>query len=300
MMKLPQNPIFIVGYPRSGTTLLQRMLAVQPGLYTFPETHYFNVVEKAIRWDNNAAEEIIDQDSLPAILGKIYEKMRLRFTEAENADLMFLAANKKLSSKKIFETIVSHYLMILDPDITDNVYFRWIEKTPNHAHFLERIVSMYPEAQVLHVLRHPVPAIYSRKLKFPFNKDTPVAELARRWNRMVLDVEAFIQKYPGHIYSLRYEDLVGDLDKQFQGVAAFLNINAGGGHLAFLEERNKRHTEQFILPSEKWKLDDLKLEMNITNHHYRDMTDPEETGTIEEITMEIMNRYGYKSFGENA
>ena len=31
MSGLPQNPIFIVGYPRSGTTLLQRLLAGLPG-----------------------------------------------------------------------------------------------------------------------------------------------------------------------------------------------------------------------------------------------------------------------------
>lgn len=298
-MKLPQNPIFIVGYPRSGTTLLQRMLAAQPDLYTFPETHYFNVVEKEIRWDKNAGDEIISPDSLPAILEKIYEKMTLRFTAAEKAALMLLSANRKLSSKKIFETVVSHYLMRLNPGSRDNPSFRWIEKTPNHAHFLDRIVFLYPQARILHVVRHPVPAIYSRKLKFPFNKETPVVELARRWNRMLLDVETFRQKYPDHIYTLRYEDLVKDSDEQLRKVAFFLNINPDNWKLPFLKERNNREAERFILPSEKWKLDDLKNEMNITNHRYRDVKDSEETGRIEEITMELMSRYNYEPFGRS-
>ena len=36
-----ERPIFIVGCPRSGTTLLQCLIATQKGVVTFPETHFF-------------------------------------------------------------------------------------------------------------------------------------------------------------------------------------------------------------------------------------------------------------------
>ncbi len=35
------NRVFIVGAPRSGTTLLQSMLAAHPRTVSFPETQYF-------------------------------------------------------------------------------------------------------------------------------------------------------------------------------------------------------------------------------------------------------------------
>jgi hypothetical protein len=295
-MQLPQDPIFIVGYPRSGTTLLQRLLAIQPNLYTFPETHYFSVIEKKIQWENEERESI-PSGSLAVIFEKIAEKMELRFSDSEQEALRRQAAEKKLSSKILFETIVIHYLQNLYPEITGCFSFRWIEKTPNHAHFLERIIALYPRAQVLHILRHPVPAIYSRKLKFPFNRETPVVELARRWNRMLQDVEHFKERYPGHIWTLRYEDLIQDLEKQLQSMCDFLKICFDFSVLDEMKRKQEQNAAPFILPSEIWKLEDLRSDMAFTNKNYQDFILSTDTAAIEEITMENMNRYGYTSFG---
>ena len=295
MMKLPQDPIFIVGYPRSGTTLLQRLLASQPGLYTFPETHYFNVIEKNINW--GADKETIPPGALPAVFEKIAEKTDIRFAPAEQEILQRQAANKKLSSKALFESIVIHCLLNLYPPIKDISSFRWIEKTPNHAHFLERIIAVYPRAQVLHILRHPVPAIYSRKLKFPFNRETPVIELARRWNRMLFDVERFKERYPGHIFTLRYEDLISDLENQLQLVAGFLNVRLDLKALDAMKQEEGKNAAAFILPAETWKQDDLRLDMHTTNENYHDLIGSADIAAIEEITMENMKQYGYEPFG---
>ncbi len=293
-MKLPQDPIFIVGYPRSGTTLLQRLLAAQPGLYTFPETHYFCVIEKKIQWGED--KENIPPGSLAAIFENMEKKMELRLTVAERMDLHQQATNNKFSSKALFEYIVSRYLVNLYPEITDIAHFRWIEKTPNHAHFLERIIAMYPGAQILHVLRHPVPAIYSRKLKFPFNRETPVTELARRWNLMLFDVERFKDNHPDHIFSLRYEDLVQDMEKQFQALADFFKVGFDFKILAGMKQKKKQNAEAFILPSETWKQEDLRLDMAATNEKYHGLIPAADVAAIEEIVMESMNRYGYEPF----
>ncbi len=297
MIKLPQDPIFIVGYPRSGTTLLQRLLAVQSGLYTFPETHFFNVIEKKIHWKRAADRRSIPPDALVGIFDNIAEKMEFRFTASEQKSLQRQAANNALSSKALFEYIVTRYLQNLYPEINNLSSFRWIEKTPNHAHFLERIVSLYPGAQVLHILRHPVPAIYSRKLKFPFNRETPVIELARRWNRMLLDVERFKKRYPGYVFSLRYEDLISDMGKQLQLVAVFLNVRLDLKALAAMKQEERQNAAAFILPAETWKQEDLMLDMRTTNENYHDLIGAADTTAIEELTMEFMKRCGYEPFG---
>ena len=49
---LPQNPVFIVGNGRSGTTLLQSLLATQNGVYSFPETHFFSHVYPLLESDS--------------------------------------------------------------------------------------------------------------------------------------------------------------------------------------------------------------------------------------------------------
>lgn len=55
--------------------------------------------------------------------------------------------------------------------------------------------------------------------------------------------------------------------------------------------------ETFILPSEQWKLEDLRSDISDANHYYNYLTPSLDTTAIEEITMETMNRYGYEPFG---
>ena len=58
---LSQNPIFIVGFPRSGTTLLQSLLCTQKGVVSFPETHFFDIIAKTIKTTSN---DVIEKNCL--------------------------------------------------------------------------------------------------------------------------------------------------------------------------------------------------------------------------------------------
>ncbi len=291
MNQLPQNPIFIVGYPRSGTTLLQRLLVTQPGVYSFPETHYFCVIEKQLLFNEN-------RNILPSCLNnvfeKIAEKMEFRFTTEETNLIINRAHENRLSSKDLFENIVIRFLIHFHPVVQRLHTFNWIEKTPNHAHFLERIVEFYPDAHILHIVRHPVPAIFSRKLKFPFNKDIPLEELARRWNRILEDIEDFSELFPGNIYTFRYEDLVEDTETELAAVGDFLNISINPDLLSSIKQKN--YSESFVLPSETWKLNDLARDVSNTNEDYRKLITPQEAESIEMITLKGMIKYGYQPY----
>lgn len=290
-MKLPQDPIFIVGYPRSGTTLLQRLLVTQPGIFSFPETHYFCVIEKQLQYDRGGN---ILPSCLDTIFEKIREKMELRFTLAEEGSIRRAVEETTLSSKALFEIITARLLLNLHPDIANITPFRWLEKTPNHALFLDRILEFYPQAQAIHIIRHPVPAVFSRKLKFPFNKEIAVTELAGRWNRMVDKVEDFNRLFPGTIHTLRYEDLVKDMNKEAAAVANFLHIPFDFTRTARLAYKNI--SDALILPSEAWKLEDINREVTNTNDVYKESISREDAGSIEAIAAVNMKKYGYKPY----
>jgi hypothetical protein len=292
-MKLPQDPIFIVGYPRSGTTLLQRLLVAQPGIFSFPETHYFCVIEKQLKYDR---EGHILPSCLDKVFEKILEKMEFHFSPEEKDSIRRSVEEKTLSSKDLFEMIVTRLLIGLSPDLLQMPSFRWLEKTPNHAHFLEHIVQLYPRAQALHILRHPVPAIFSRKLKFPFNQDTSLTELARRWNRMLEDVELFKKKFPDHLLSLRYEDLLTHLENEYKNITAFLGIPFDLNTLTQLNEQTENPVARFILPSEPWKLEDARRGMANTNDAYKSKFSEQDIADIEIIVGENMKKCGYKPY----
>jgi hypothetical protein len=285
-LMLPQDPIFIVGYPRSGTTLLQALLAAQEGIYSFPETHYFCVIEKHIRLDVGGT---IAPECLAGVYRRIYDKMELHFTAKEAAELYHLAQGKQLTSKRLFESIV---IALLKKQTVDTTAYRWLEKTPYHANHLSRIVEFYPAAQILHILRHPVPAILSRKAKFPFNQNTALVELARQWNRIQLNVEHFREQFPAQVHTLTYESLAADPANGLVDVGDFLRIKFDAARLPAAVQISV----QLILPFETWKQDDREKEIVNTNDAYRDTCNRKDVELIESIVGDLMHRYCYRPY----
>lgn len=282
---LPKNPIFIVGYPRSGTTLLQAILAAQEGMYTLPETHFFNVIYKAITLDER---EFIEAACLAQCFQKIREKMNLQFSTTESERILEIARARELDARKLFEIIVAKY--VNNATLGCESSFRWIEKTPNHAYFLGKIVSYYPNAQFVNIVRHPIAAIYSRKKFFPFNKDTPVETLAALWMRSIESVETFEKQHPGKTYTIQYEALVKNPGKELRKLGAFLNVTID---LEAIEEYHWENT--FILPWETWKKNALSGKIINTNQQWKHKIRVAEILRIQHIVQEKMERLGYSA-----
>lgn len=290
---LPQNPVFIVGSPRSGTTLLQSLMATQPGIYSFPETHYFSVIEKqAVLEPDN---ESITEGRLERALETIKKKLEFTLSNNEIAQLVELARQKRLTSKTLFESIVIHHLAGQNVDFEAQPPFLWVEKTPTHCNFIPRIIALYPAARVLHIVRHPVPAIFSRKQLFPFNRHTPLKELAHGWRRMQENVERVKKKIPKAIYSVRYEDLVAQLEETMLKVGLFLGIEFD---LQRLRDFHRQETA-FSLDSEPWKGNSRTGKISNTNNRYKSIVNAHEAELIETIVSEQMTRFGYHTFLKN-
>lgn len=219
---LPGDPVFIVGYPRSGTTLLQALLSTFPRFFSFPETHFFNVIEQKLATNR---EGCLSPSGIAAGVDAIFDKTGVRFEPAAVEDLKKRCDGGCISSREIFEILVGILLRKQHPGESFAEPFRWVEKTPNHAYFLEEIAAAYPDALFVNILRHPVAAVSSRRKAFAANRETPAAELARLWNRSVESAEEFAGRHPRRLHSLLYEDLVTDPKKQMTAVAAFLGVD---------------------------------------------------------------------------
>ncbi len=288
---LPQDPVFIVGYPRSGTTLLQRLLVAQPGFFSLPETHYFSVIEKRAGLQGG---EALPPAGLDPLLRALRDKMELDLDAGEVASLSRSAERGELTSKEAFEFIVRRHLAPQLAGRPPDGPWRWVEKTPTHANFLPRILGLYPRAQVLHIVRHPVPAVVSRRRKFPFNRETPLAQLAWAWRRLEENVRRSREQFPGRMHSLRYEDLAADVPGQMHAIASFLGTTWDERKL---ELRPEPHGLAAIaLPAEEWKRRDAAGKVADTNDSYRGTLADEDIQCIEDVAGEAMRRHGYGHF----
>lgn len=97
---LRQDPIFVVGYPRSGTTLLQSLLATQADLFSLPEVHFFYIVRQKLV----VKDDRIQPECLEATIETIRERVRLS-TNLET-HLRQQAEAQALSPKMLYEAII--------------------------------------------------------------------------------------------------------------------------------------------------------------------------------------------------
>ncbi len=104
---------------------------------------------------------------------------------------------------------------------------RWVEKTPTNERFLERLRSEFPDAKLIHVVRHPFAVYASHK----YEKQR-VGRMFRNSKRVLRDLglsyrialERAGSRGSDHYALIRYEDLLQNTLATVDNLAAFLNI----------------------------------------------------------------------------
>lgn len=277
---LSQNPIFVVGYPRSGTTLLQALLATQGDLVTFPETHFFNTVFENVEVEGRAVEV----SRVETILAKITAKSREPFDAAFVAGIKGLAIAGQVDLKDFFEALVGRAL----PATADSC--RWLEKTPDHGLHLPVISALYPQARFIAIVRNPLHAIHSRTRYFPPSTDDLLALLARQWLRQVEAADQFEQTAPGRLMQVRYEDLVRNPEAVIARICGFLSIPFEPRKLAEFDEQAKN----IVQPFEFWKNEVLSGQIAEKKNEIRGLFSKREILKIQRIVSPGMRKHGYE------
>ncbi|GAA0633129.1 hypothetical protein TH4_19830 [Thalassospira tepidiphila MCCC 1A03514] len=193
------RPIFIVGMPRSGTTLTERILGAHPDVHAAGEIGDF---AKAVI-DVVGRGQISDQ--LARIDAKAAKKIRKQY----------LAALKAYAPEKRFVT----------------------NKTPANFLRVEMIRRVFPDAPIIHTHRHPLAtclSIYTTPFSIPMRYSDDLGELADYYRGYVgLMNASFEADHNGQLYDLSYEDLVSDPEAVAQDYLAHCGLDWHPGCLEF-------------------------------------------------------------------
>lgn len=190
-------PIFVIGPARSGTTLLQTMLGAHPSISALPEMHFwFRIVDLVDYWG-----DVGEPDRFRAALSEL---VSLPGGLLDGADFQ---VDRILEEAAPFVGL--EYGDLLDAVGRDLARrqgkARWAEKTPWQS--AERIWQLFPEAQVIHLIREPRDTVASI-LRAPFNDQSAWA-LADQWARYTQhNIHTGTARGPEHYFQVRYEDLV--------------------------------------------------------------------------------------------
>ena len=229
-----------MGCSRSGTTLLQSMLASHSRVHTFPETGVFlkafgmrGTVLPWVHLGLSAGKE-----------RKALERLSASQSEA-SGQLPELPPRRYGLSRSLAETV-----SFLDGLARAHGKDIWVEKTPRHVFHAKRIRRSIPGALCIHMVRDGrdvVASIVDRGNKYPdrFPRQSDPRYGIRQWNRSLRATEVAI-KEPGHVVVF-YESLV-------ESVETTLKTLCGIAGLEFEEAMlTPADPSPFTGPDEEWK-----------------------------------------------
>ncbi|PON14951.1 sulfotransferase [Candidatus Entotheonella serta] len=244
MGEVEMRRLFLVGCPRSGTTLLQSLLAAHSQMMSFPESHFYNTMTTA-RFGFRR-------------LGLPSPRIRARFSQF----LELIGHPEMRHYLPLFAVMRCQYsrafIAVLDAVTRQENKQAWLEKTPRHLHYIDDISAFVPDSKFIHLIRNGedvVASLYEVVNQYPDRwPSIPAGDathcIERYVDRWVQSVE-LSRRYvgePNHAM-VRYEHLVETPEKVIKGLCEFISIPF---EIRMLE-RYADHAATLMLPFETWK-----------------------------------------------
>jgi len=195
------TPIFIVGLPRSGTTLLEQIIASHPDIHDAGE------------WDK---------------LGPLV------FTQDNKLSHGKFPSSISSLSPLDWQMLSQSYLDNMQSLAPESRFIT--DKTPANFRFIGLIHHMFPHAKIVHITRHPMAnalsiyqSMFQRGLGYSYDLEN-IAHYTQGYQTLM---EHWHTTYPGLIHDISYEELVADLEKETRKCLAHIGLEWNDACLNF-------------------------------------------------------------------
>lgn len=210
-------PVFIVGMPRSGTTLTEQIVASHPKAYGGGELPHISRVANIL--------SVTDKN--------------LEFHETE-----FRAADKA----KIQE-VAQGYLTRLTEGSGKAI--RVTDKAPLNVRYLGLMALMFPNCHIIHCKRDPIDtcvSIFMQKFNRGHEYSHDLRNLGQYYREYLRMVEHWKQVMPGQILEVSYEDSVADTETQARKIIDFIGLKWDDACLNF------QTTKRSVATASQWQV----------------------------------------------
>lgn len=267
MSEAETNPyVFIVGCPRSGTTLLQRLVNAHPRIAITPETHWIpRVLENhsGLRRDGTVTPEVI-----PVLLD---EPRFLRLWRSKHApgsgvvrfgDRVISGFHSQVAADRFLEDLNGLATLARgDKPVSYSAFVAKIfglygqskrkslvgDKTPQYVRKMKTLHALWPKARFVHLIRDGRDVCLSwlnwkgaeRNLEVLTTwEEDPTSTIALRWELDVRSGQQAGRELARELYhEVRYESLVARPAEECEALCAFLGIPYDDAMLHFHEGR---------------------------------------------------------------
>ncbi len=216
-------PVFVLGSPRSGTTLLYHMLLSSGGFAVYrSETHVFNLLETAY-----------------GDLGEASNKKRLM--KAWLGSKLFQVSG--LDARQIEARVIAEcasggdFLRLVMGQIAENQNVkRWADCTPDHLLYLQRIKETIPEALIIHIIRDGRDVGLSMEKQgwirpLPGDSDQRLAVAALYWEWIVNRGRQTRKTLGADYCEIHFEDLIREPRSILGKLSGFIEHDLNYDHI---------------------------------------------------------------------
>ena len=207
------DPIFVVGLPRAGSTLLEQILASHSQVDGTMELH--NILDLAKRLRGRSESEDIPR--YPAILNELDESYFERF-----GDQFIEQTQVYRESAPLF-----------------------IDKMPNNFFHIGLIKLILPNAKIIDARRHPMACCFSGfKQLFGEGQEFSygLSEIGNYYKQYVKLMDHWDKVLPGFVLRVQHEDVVENLDQQVSRILDFCGLEFEQSCIDFYETKRSIRT----------------------------------------------------------
>ena len=214
---LRRTPIFVVGLPRTGTTLTERIVASHSQVESANETLYMQLVIRRVSGVDSR------ENMSPAII--------------------------EAAAEKDIGLIANGYMQAVDYRLSDRPMF--IDKLPENFLYLGFIAKAFPEAYMIHLRRNPMDACFAMYKQSFFKFAYTLENLCRYYVAYDRLRDHWRKVLKNRLIEVEYESLVNDQENQTRILLDKLGLEFEEACLNFEQNKTASGTASAVQVREK-------------------------------------------------
>lgn len=289
------SPIFVVGNPRSGTTMFRLILAVHSKINIPPESDLIAKLYPKYGPISSFKPEQL-HEMMNDIMGKaaiINLEEQWQVSLSDFAEQIEQHAGK--SYAQVCASLYRHYAQAKGAG--EKEY--WGDKNNAYGNYIDVLTTLYPEAKFVHIVRDGR-AVLSSYQQLDIDKTQKYApilpkdavSIARGWVDMVGRIDRHLRKYaPGRYIVVRYEDILEDFDCSINSVCQFLEVGYESSMAQFHQANIKYKMEP---KAYSWKENTRKPLDRSKASAWKQKINESDISQFEAIAGDKLQQYGYE------
>jgi hypothetical protein len=207
------RPIFIVGCQRSGTTMLRLVLDSHSHISCGPETRFLADLERIVGPDwKRLSQYGYSQEEWYARIAVFFDGVKSDYARSKGKQ-------------------------------------RWADKTPIYAKHLDFITKVFPDAQVIHLIRDGRDVALSHRKRFGY---WSAVKATVKWSRYIDAARSVGQTLAADRYfEMRYENIVGDNENALRSLFEFLGEDWEPAVLTYNKQKHDVPDKYIALSTER-------------------------------------------------